>query len=712
MNVLLLKSPYEVSLTGNPMPFVFQLTPYGDMQRKESYKLHISVLIETNYRSRVYVDCFTQIFYPDISGQIKIDVHSILEAYSEFYTPKLSLQKILRCENQSKRYKISYQLQYNDEFVTSLTTTNIFYAIKGGLPYEEWNPIYFFTKNILTDKQPLHYPPAGEKISPDQKIFFYWIYPFDDLADQSVTYTFKLEDGTIDTFTPSATAKSLKWGITVVPSGISQINYTPPGGKLVVSYTIQVFAGATAITAPYTYTIDYRTFYNDYRMLYRNSLGGLDPLRLRGQVDIEADYEYQKSSRISADAYYTNQTLLPQLIQMANVETLKCIGDTGFISKEATDNLRDLFLSKQIFEIISGKLLPLILTANNIKLRSNNDALFALTVSWQRAFLNEFYAPDNAVIIDATCPALEMFDVVQINKSTLQISWAMQLPYDRIKVQIIADATNTFIYSGNTGSVEQAFENPATTGPESITVTGQTICDEETIPMSVGPLGSITFDVFPNSLPVAVPDTFNINSGYNTLTLLDGNLLDNDFDPDGDLIECTSASGTTAEGGNYVVNTDGTAQYKPPTTVFIGIDSFNYKVHEVSDPLAESPNAKVTINVGGTVLVKVYAKLVPWEFYTVWNPPQFSLYGKFYVNFYSDIACTQLLDVSDLGIILNMHSKVNSGGTITDTDYTVPATGVQVLIHDGLISKDDPNPFFDYLIEFTLQPGDGYTVVG
>lgn len=711
MDVLLLKKPYEVSLAGNPMPFIFQLTPYGDIQRRSKYKLQINVLIETAYRSRTYINCYSQVYFPDISGQIRIDVHTILDAYMEFYMPKLTLQKLLLCKDQSKRFQVSYQLQLEDEFVTDLATSDIFYAIKGGLPYEQWNPVAFFTKNILTDLQPLHYAPAGEKIAPDQKLFFFWLYPLDDRADQSITYTFLLEDGTTETYTPTPTVKALKWGVLVAPAGLSQLAYTPTGGKLVVSYTIQVFADTTPITAPYTYTLDYRNFYNDYRILYRNSLGGLDSLRLRGQVDIDADYAYQKASRISTEAYYSNQNLLPQFIQKTNEETLKVVADTGFISKAATDNLRDLFLSKQIFEIAESKLLPVILTAENVKLRSNNDSLFALSVSWQRAFLNEFYAPDMAVVLDDACPALELFSVTQINKNTLQIVWAMQLPYDRIKVQIIADETSTFIYTGNAGSVEQTFDNPATTEPVEITVTGQTICDEESTPISVGPLSTITLEVVPNNLPVAVPDSFDINSGFNTLVDLDGNLLDNDYDPDGDPIECTSDSGTTAEGGSYVVNTDGTVQYQPPTTTFIGVDSFNYKVHEVADPSAESDDAKVTINVGGTVLVKVYAKLIPWQFYSVYNYPVFYLYGKFYVNFYSDIACTQLIDVSDLGITLNMHKKVEQFLTTTDTDYTVAATGVQVLIHDGLISKDDPDPYLDYQITYTLKAGDGYTVV-
>lgn len=711
MEVLLLKKPFEVSLSGNPIPFVFQLTPYGFLQRAAKYKLQVNILIEKVYRSRIYENVYSQLFFPDVSGQISMDVRTVLDAYLEYYVPKLSLQNLIVCKDQVKRFQISYQLQLDDAFVSDLATTDSFSAIKAGLPYEGWNPVSFFNQNILSDQQPLHFAPIGEKYSADKKQFISWLYPFDDLAGQFLEFIFFLNDGTTATYTPTPTLKALKWATCIAPAGLPQINYTPPAGKYIVYYTVQVKTDTNTITAPFRFTLDYRNFESTYFLLYRNSLGGLDTLRLRGQVDLDNDYEYQKATRISAASYFSNNILQPQAIQKNNFETQKFTGNTGFLSQAAMDNLRDLLLSKQIFEIVDGKLLPVILNKSNLKLWSSKDALYNMEIGWQRAYTNEFYAPNNTVAVDATCPAVESFSVTQINKNTLHITWALQIPYDRIKVEIITDTTATFIYTGNTGSIEQTFENPADTEPVDITITGQCLCDEESIPVLAGPVTTITLSVIPNSLPVAVDDTFNISNGYTDFVTLDGNLLDNDYDPDGDPIECNSDSDTTDQGGDFTVSTAGVATYKPPTSSFIGVDKFQYKIHEVADPLAESPLATVWINVGGTQLIKVYAKLVQWELYNVYNYPDFKTFGKYYINFYSDINGTQLIDTTDLGISINVHRKINNGGTITETDLVVPATGVQVLLINGLISESNPNPLLNYLIQFTLMPGTGYTVI-
>ncbi len=97
------------------------------------------------------------------------------------------------------------------------------------------------------------------------------------------------------------------------------------------------------------------------------------------------------------------------------------------------------------------------------------------------------------------------------------------------------------------------------------------------------------------SPPVAINDT--------TTTLVDtpvqGTVMGNDYDDDGDVIvtNCTPQvypqSGTTANGGTYTINNDGTYTYTPPPG-WTGTDSFDY---QVCDPTAATDNAKVVIHV-------------------------------------------------------------------------------------------------------------------
>ncbi len=99
--------------------------------------------------------------------------------------------------------------------------------------------------------------------------------------------------------------------------------------------------------------------------------------------------------------------------------------------------------------------------------------------------------------------------------------------------------------------------------------------------------------LFVYSPPVAINDT--------TTTLVDtpvqGTVMSNDYDDDGDVIvtNCTPQlypqSGTTANGGTYSINNDGTYIYTPPTG-WTGTDSFDY---QICDPSGATDHAKVVI---------------------------------------------------------------------------------------------------------------------
>ncbi|MEZ0226303.1 MAG: Ig-like domain-containing protein [Alphaproteobacteria bacterium] len=102
--------------------------------------------------------------------------------------------------------------------------------------------------------------------------------------------------------------------------------------------------------------------------------------------------------------------------------------------------------------------------------------------------------------------------------------------------------------------------------------------------------------VFDPNYPIAQNDDFF--SGINqTVT---GNVLSNngngmDNDPDGNPLSVASFSGATANGGNVVLNANGSFSYTPPSG-FAGNDSFSYTL---LDGLGGTDTGTVTIAVGG-----------------------------------------------------------------------------------------------------------------
>jgi len=93
----------------------------------------------------------------------------------------------------------------------------------------------------------------------------------------------------------------------------------------------------------------------------------------------------------------------------------------------------------------------------------------------------------------------------------------------------------------------------------------------------------------PNDAPVANADTF----GGDEDTVISGNVLDNDTDPDNDTLTVTPATITTANGATVVMAANGTFSYTGAAN-FHGNDSFSYTA---DDGRGGTSTANVTINV-------------------------------------------------------------------------------------------------------------------
>jgi len=97
-------------------------------------------------------------------------------------------------------------------------------------------------------------------------------------------------------------------------------------------------------------------------------------------------------------------------------------------------------------------------------------------------------------------------------------------------------------------------------------------CDSADVTIQVIPVGTPD-----NAAPVANDDTAVTEED----TPVNGNVLVNDFDPDGDTITVTG--NTQPTNGSVTVNPDGTFTYTPESG-FVGEDSFEYTVCDDADP--------------------------------------------------------------------------------------------------------------------------------
>jgi hypothetical protein len=95
-----------------------------------------------------------------------------------------------------------------------------------------------------------------------------------------------------------------------------------------------------------------------------------------------------------------------------------------------------------------------------------------------------------------------------------------------------------------------------------------------------------------NDAPVAVGDSYTVEPN-SQLSIPASGVLSNDTDVDGDTLTALAWNGSSNQGGQVVLNNNGSFTYSPPSG-FTGADSFNYVAADGSDT---SNVATVTIEV-------------------------------------------------------------------------------------------------------------------
>ncbi|HEX8634975.1 MAG TPA: Calx-beta domain-containing protein [Pyrinomonadaceae bacterium] len=137
----------------------------------------------------------------------------------------------------------------------------------------------------------------------------------------------------------------------------------------------------------------------------------------------------------------------------------------------------------------------------------------------------------------------------------------------------------------NTINYTVTITNNGTTDALNVLLTDQIDSNTTLIPGSI------------QSTPLANPDTFNVIGNVRIQPNAAQGLLANDFNPDnGNNSGITASGGTSsAQGGNVVINADGSFTYNPAPG-FTGTDTFSYTVTNTTT--SKTDTSTVTLNVG------------------------------------------------------------------------------------------------------------------
>ncbi len=751
MVLQLIKQPYQLSFTGNSILYSFVCTPYTFIDRKEDYKIEIAIL-QGVANTTIFSEIKKETLLPDFYGQASIDISTIVDAYLNFFTPRLTQSVPFKVSGQTGKYKVTAKLFKADVQIGTTIVSNEFTAIKGGISYEKFSPTFFFENQLRLKAQPLHYWSQEQTLATDEKKYLTWINPWSTVSTQVINFlfhTYQLGDVLFSITVPQSPNVfdiynvdiSLQTLLNTFPFDAAWLNefknFTVQYVDIGISETA---GGGISIVAPFRFFIDYKSNFKSYftdwaslpnvrmtipfsrTIAFTNSIGGFDTLQLLGEVESQAEYIATNAKITTPPGGISRALLQPQNHNFENFETEKFIGNTTFISQAKLESLRQLLLSTNVFEIKNEQLIPININKKTAKFFTNRDNLFSMALEWENSFANSYYTPNALINQSVTCPALDTFIVTQLSRNIYQVTWSMPDPYDILELQITDGTTaQTFTLYGNSGSQEITYMYPVNAFVVPLTITGRVICDPDSTPINAGAFTTLLLTAAQNFIPVANDDTFTIAAGYNTLQLLQGNVLANDYDVDNDAIECVPVTlAATTQGGQITITIDGKVSYKPPTVLFNGEDSFIYTIKQSNSLPGASitASANIKISVGNTQLGNaLYAKLFHRNYREENGGNSIAIYEDRYIGFYADPAATIPKDTTGLGIVVFVKQvqTVTQNGNVTNNDTTnlsVQAVGTEVQFFSGRTIFHLFNPINTLVeINHTLLPGAGYIPV-
>lgn len=405
MAIKITKRPFKFSFSGNPVHY--ELTSAIAATNADIY-FEIRLMFRP-----VNTGAFTEVhrwpFYPT-AGIAEISVHNLLHSKLEWELPKWIPNEKLPQEarNHTGEFYIEFREVTPDDLTPSWDDTEsdfVCTVIRGGINYFVWRGNNYWVNYHNIKKPFLTWQLSGRMAQFNERIFLGWLCqrPGAGLVEVRCKVTYR--DGT---FTQLSQAWIPDENIFYyIPAGALQWDLAAlDPAKTIWYWEINVVdvsdpADPQQLSELFKYELDNRWSLNDITLHYRNSLGGLDSVTVRGVLDQNLDYQFTEQNRTFRADYFDSHVITAQKLITENREQQTWKGDIGHLGKEEQDRLRDAQLLREVYTPSITKWFPVNIVTRNFKLRSTNDMRFTMPIEFTLAYEGaEFYTPKSVDLGD------------------------------------------------------------------------------------------------------------------------------------------------------------------------------------------------------------------------------------------------------------------------------------------------------------------------
>ena len=406
--IVIQKRPYEYNFTGNPI--IYQLFD-NDATADATLSFQVKVLF-IRLDGSVYSEISTLTVSP-YQGVAQIDISSLLHIQLEHYVPPVeNTPTSYSSGTASLQFYIHFRTISNTNTSVAWNTTEenyVRWGFKGGLHNFRFRGNAFFTQYVTNQKPFYTWQVRNRLAALNERIYLSWVNLLFNILD-IVSLQFKV----LVTYTDQTTAAT-QYSVTDLNKGF-RFYFSAGATQLALadlnpSKTIWYWqcwledvspGGVGIITEKFTYVADNRNDYNNIQIIYRNSLGSLDTVRVRGILVKNLDYQSTITQR-SAAADYPEADQLPALLRTEPaVEQLRYKAELGYLGKDEQDRLRDALLNREAYMEKYGRLFPLNIVQGGFEMNRSDAYKWSMPIEFTLADDgSEYYTPDNIDLGDA-----------------------------------------------------------------------------------------------------------------------------------------------------------------------------------------------------------------------------------------------------------------------------------------------------------------------
>lgn len=401
MSATVTERPYQYCLSRNEIRYKFNisdLTPEG---------LYLQVKLMVQPIGGSEEEIYTATLKPNPDSTVYFYCQQFIDSYLKYVRPVVG-DVATDANNQCVQFWVEFReitdADPDPEWPIAPEETHKRLAIKAGV--EPWKNARnnFFINYVETDKpfltwQPHAYP-NRKFVFANQKLWLTAFNPANTVASYDIEVTVNYVDSTI-TATNHTVAVPTAGTLLHIAADLTTLGITGLAGD-VHYYDIRVSDGAAGyIAQTYRFYINYDPCYRYYDLYYHNSLGGFDPVRVRGEVTRFFDLDGRDAQGgLQLDDWESANKPFESLIT-GTTGRRRFAGTVGFANTpREQEALMEILYSESAFQLIDGRWVPIVRVTKSKELNKTTDDLWSFDVEWQLSAQSQSFTPEEQVFGD------------------------------------------------------------------------------------------------------------------------------------------------------------------------------------------------------------------------------------------------------------------------------------------------------------------------